>query len=75
MGEHYLEVWGEMCPIPLLKAEKKLKQLTPEDTLILETDHSCTARTVESWATKKKYHFRVDEVDNGVWRIAIQKQR
>lgn len=73
MGEHYLEVWGEMCPIPLLKAEKRLKELTPQDILILETDHSCTARTMENWAKKKKYKYQVDEVDNGIWRITIQK--
>lgn len=74
MGEYYLQLWGEMCPIPLLKAEKKLKELTVRDTLILETDHSCTARTVETWARKKRYLVKTDEVANGIWQISIQKK-
>lgn len=74
MGEYYLEVWGEMCPVPLLKAEKKLIELADNDVLILETDHSCTARTVENWAKKKKYQVTIEQVDVGIWRIGISRR-
>jgi TusA-related sulfurtransferase len=74
LGEYFLHLWGEMCPVPLLKAEKKLKELTAQDILVLETDHSCTARTVEAWAEKKGYGVVIDEVANGIWRIRIRKQ-
>jgi len=74
MGEYYLQLWGEMCPVPLLKAEKKLKELTAQDTLVLETDHSCTARTIQNWARKKKHLVKTDEIANGIWQIRIRKQ-
>ncbi|MHB8172542.1 MAG: sulfurtransferase TusA family protein [Thermincolia bacterium] len=74
MGEYFLHLWGEMCPVPLLKAEKKLKELTAQDILVLESDHSCTARTIQTWAGKKGYRVSVDEVANGIWQIRIQKQ-
>lgn len=74
MGDYFLHLWGEMCPVPLLKAEKKLKELMAQDTLVLETDHSCTARTVAIWAGKKGYRVSTDEVANGIWQIRIQKQ-
>lgn len=74
MGEHYMELWGEMCPVPLLKVEKKLKELKSLDTLVLETDHSCTARTIGNWAKKKRYLVKVDEVANGIWKISIEKK-
>lgn len=73
MAEYYLEVWGEMCPVPILKAERKLKELTNNDVLFLETDHSCTARTIENWAKKKKYQVKIKEVEAGIWRIEISQ--
>ena len=73
MSNHFLHLWGEMCPVPLLKTEKKLKTLTSEDTLVLETDHSCTARTITIWAGKKGYRVSTDEIANGIWQIKIQK--
>ncbi len=74
MEEYFLQLWGEMCPVPLLKAEKKLKELTAQDTLVLETDHSCTARTVRTWADKKGYRVSAYEVANGIWQIRIRKK-
>ncbi|AVX20221.1 MULTISPECIES: sulfurtransferase TusA family protein [Carboxydocella] len=71
MAEIFLEAWGEMCPLPLLKAEKELKQLKPGDSLVLETDHSCTARTFENWARKHQVVLEVEEVECGVWQIRI----
>lgn len=75
MASFKIEVWGEMCPIPMLKAEKKLKELAVGDTLVMETDHSCTARSMETWVKKHKQEVECREVDYGVWEIVITKVR
>lgn len=71
MAEKFLAAWGEMCPLPLLKAEKELKQLKVGDKLVIETDHSCTARTFENWSIKRNLPVEVEEVECGVWQIRI----
>jgi len=71
MAEKFLAAWGEMCPLPLLKAERELGNLKAGDLLVIETDHSCTARTFENWSLKHKVNVEVEEVECGVWQIRI----
>lgn len=68
-----LDVWGDMCPIPLIKAQKKIKEMKSGDRLILETEHSCTSRTIVQWAKQKNYPVRETEVANGIWRLELTK--
>lgn len=73
--EHFLEVLGEMCPIPIIKAEKALKKLKAGDKLILETDHSCSIQSVTGhFLNKYGYPCRVVEVEEGIWQIEIWKK-
>lgn len=44
MAEIFLDTLGEICPIPLLRAEEQVKTMSTEDVLVLETDHNCTLR-------------------------------
>lgn len=71
--EHYLDIWGEMCPIPIIKSQRKLKGMAIGDVLILETEHSCTARGLVVWAQKKGYSISENEVAAGIWRLTITK--
>ncbi len=69
-----LELWGELCPIPLLKAEKELKYLEKGEELVIITDHSCTARAFSNWVKKhNRNKISYSEIDNGIWRIIITK--
>lgn len=73
MARHQIEIWGEMCPIPLIKAQKKLKTMDLGDILILETEHSCTSRGIVVWARKNKYDVIETEVANGIWHLELTK--
>lgn len=68
-----LEIWGEMCPIPLIKAQKKFKSIEIGDMLIMETEHSCTAQGIVVWAKKNKYTVEQSEVANGIWHLELTK--
>ncbi|AFA49015.1 sulfurtransferase TusA family protein [Acetobacterium woodii] len=66
-----IDCLGDMCPIPVLKAKKELKNTQPGETIKIVTDHSCV---LESLSSKfKKHHITSDEVINGVWEIFITK--
>lgn len=73
MARHQMEIWGEMCPIPLIKAQKKLKTMALGDILVLETEHSCTSRGIVVWAQKNKYDIVETEVANGIWHLELTK--
>ncbi len=73
--EHFVDSLGEMCPIPIIKAEKKLKTLEAGEILILETDHSCSIQSVTGHFEKKYgYPCTIVEVEEGIWQIEITKK-
>lgn len=73
MAEKRLNILGEVCPIPLIRTQKELETLLPNDTLIVETDMGQTVRNILRWCENQGYCFEVDESDNGIWAISITK--
>lgn len=73
MAEYRLDCMGEACPVPLLKAEKKLKELSAGDVLVVEIDHSCAMKNVPEWARKQGHNVDLEEVDDGEWEVIIEK--
>lgn len=70
---YQLEIWGEMCPIPLIKAQRKLKIMEKGDVLVMETEHSCTSQGIVVWAKQNKYKIDETEVANGIWHLELTK--
>ena len=75
MAEIRLDCLGEACPIPLIKAQKKIKELAIGDILIVEIDHSCAMKNVPEWARKEGYNVEIEEVDDGEWEVYIEKNK
>lgn len=73
MAEYRLDALGEACPVPLIRTEKKMKELAIGDTLIVEIDHSCAMKNVPEWARKQGYPVEMEEVAEGQWEIYITK--
>ena len=49
MAEFTLDCLGEACPVPLMKTEKKINELSVGDVLIVSIDHSCAMKNVPEW--------------------------
>ena len=75
MAEYELDCFGEGCPIPLVKAEKKLDEMVVGDILIVLIDHSCAMKNVPEWARKQGHNVEIDEVDDGEWEVVIEKMK
>ena len=73
MAEFELDCMGEACPVPLMKAEKKMNALAAGDVLVVHIDHSCAMKNVPEWARKQGYNVEVEEVDDGEWDVIIEK--
>lgn len=75
MAEYALDCLGEACPIPLMKTEKKIKELAIGDILVVSIDHSCAMKNVPEWSRKQGYNVEIEEVDDGEWEIIIEKTK
>ncbi len=66
---------GDPCPLPLIKAEKKLRKLSSGQQICLEIDHNCALNIIPEWARKKGYQVRVEESTCLEWKIYIKKAK
>ncbi len=73
MQEVMLDCLGEASPVPLVKTENKLKELTVGDILIVQLDHSCAMKNVPEWARNAGHNVEIEEVDDGEWEVVIEK--
>ena len=73
MNEVVIDCLGEACPVPLVKAQNKIKEMAQGDVLIVQIDHSCAMKNVPEWARKDGHNVEVEEVDDGEWEVIIEK--
>lgn len=74
MAEFFLDLSGYVCPVPLIKTEAKVKELSPGDELRIQTEHTRSARNILDWAWRRGYPAEADERDDGTWLITIKKE-
>lgn len=64
--DHPIDSMGDICPIPIIKIEKELKEAKISDRIILESDHSCsTSSVVNHFKTKYDYPAEIIKRDEG----------
>ena len=68
-----IDCFGDLCPLPVLKAEAQLKSIKSGESFMLITDHSCVVRSIEEKYGLKHINIKIDEVMNGVWEITFTK--
>ena len=64
---------GEACPIPLVKAQKKLDTMDIGDILLVQIDHSCAMKNLPEWAREAGHNVEIEELDDGEWEVVIEK--
>jgi TusA-related sulfurtransferase len=75
MNEVVLDCNGEACPLPIVKSEKALKDLSIGDLLIVQIDHSCAMKNLPEWARAEGYNVEIEEIDDGEWEVFIEKTK
>ena len=66
-----IDCMGDMCPIPMIKIEKKLKSIKHGDEFMIVSDHSCTLASIRE--KYSRHIIKIDEVMIGVWEIFLIK--
>ena len=71
---HRLDTRGEICPYPLVMAQREMKKLAPGEILIVVSDYPLAAENIPRWAQEAGHKvLRVEKVGNALWEIEIEK--
>ncbi len=70
--DYHIDSIGEICPVPIIMLERKMKEVKKDDRIILHTDHSCsTSNVVEHVITKYGFPAEIKMISEGIWHIII----
>ncbi len=67
-----LDVRGEMCPYPAMKAREALAKLPRGETLEVLTDHAPALSTVPWEGAKLNFRSTIEPAGRGTWRIRLE---
>jgi tRNA 2-thiouridine synthesizing protein A len=71
-----LDVRGEICPYPMMKAVQALKKLQPGDHgLEVITDHAPALETIPTQAARLGFTAQIEETGSPEWRITLQRSQ
>lgn len=68
-----LDVRGEICPYPMLRAVEALKKLPPGEELAVLTDHPPALSTIPWEAAKLGFAAALEEAGQSEWRITLRR--
>ena len=66
-----LDVRGEICPYPMMKAVDAMKKLKGEGDVVVITDHAPCLDTIHPQAGRYGYNYRVEETGSPEWTITL----
>jgi tRNA 2-thiouridine synthesizing protein A len=67
-----LDVRGEVCPYPMLKAVEAMKKLKGSEEVVVLTDHAPCLETIPPQATRYGYVYSVAETGSPEWTITLK---
>ena len=73
MAESRLDVKGLLCPLPVLKARKRLQSLASGDELVLEATDPASVIDVPHFCRESGHVLMESGETNGVYRFRIRK--
>ncbi len=68
-----LDVRGEICPYPMLKAVEAMKRLPNGEVLEVITDHAPALDTVPAQAHRLGFHCEIRETGSPEWTIILSR--
>lgn len=75
MALKQLDVRGEICPYPMMKAVQALKRLGPgESGLEVITDHAPALETIPTQAVRLGFSSVIEETGSPEWTITLTRK-
>jgi len=68
-----LDVRGEFCPLPVLKAVEAMKRALPDEVIEVYTDHAPALETIPTQARRLGFTVKIDKMGPAEWRITLSR--
>jgi len=69
-----LDVRGEVCPYPMLRAVEAMKKLKGLEEVVVVTDHAPCLETIPPQAPRFGYTYSVEKTGAPEWTITLSPQ-
>ncbi|MBI4302600.1 MAG: sulfurtransferase TusA family protein [Chloroflexi bacterium] len=69
-----LDVRGEICPYPMMKAVEAMKKAPPGETIEVYTDHAPALETIPTQAERLGFAYTIVETGSPEWRITLVRK-
>ena len=66
-----LDVRGEVCPYPMMKAVEAMKRLNGSEEVVVITDHAPCLETIPPQAARRGYGVSVEQTGSPEWKITL----
>jgi len=66
-----LDVRGEVCPYPMMKAVEAMKKMKGGEEVVVITDHAPCLETILPQAGRYGYNYKVKETGSPEWTITL----
>ncbi len=67
-----IDVRGEVCPYPMLKAIEAMKKLKGSDLVVVITDHAPCLETIPPQAARHDYDCEITQTGSPEWTIRLR---
>lgn len=68
-----LDVRGEICPYPMMKAVEAMKRLPKGEILEVITDHAPALETIPTQAARLGFQWEIKETGSPEWTIILRR--
>lgn len=69
-----LDVRGEICPYPQMKAVEAMKKAKPDEVIEVYTDHPPTLETIPTQAERLGFAVKIEEIGSGDWKLTLTRK-
>ena len=69
-----LDVRGEICPYPMMKAVEAMRALPEGEVIQVYTDHSPCLETIPTQAVRYGFDVVIEEIGSPEWRITLSRK-
>ncbi|MBI2887259.1 MAG: sulfurtransferase TusA family protein [Chloroflexi bacterium] len=69
-----VDVRGEICPFPMMKAVEAMKKAEPGEVIHMLIDHAPALETIPTQAARLGWQWQVEEVDAAEWLMVLTRE-
>ena len=71
--DYTIDTVGKFCPVPIIEAANKIKEMDVGKTLTVISDDSGILSDMKNWCSMTGNEFLGDTDDNGVLKVYVRK--